>query len=72
MKTLEKIYKVELTTDEIEIIETALHSEYKFCKELRPDTIDESQRIYNKMQAVRTIRNEFASMVNRSYMGEDA
>ena len=72
MKTLEKSYKVELTTDEIEIITTALHGEYKFCKESRPDTIDESKRIYNKMQAVRTIRNEFASMINRSYMGEDA
>lgn len=72
MKTLEKVYKVELTTDEIEIITTALHGEYKFCKGLRPDNQEESKRIYNKICAVREIRNSFASLVNRSYMGEDA
>lgn len=72
MKTLETVYKIELTTDEIEIITTALHGEYKFYKEQRPDNINESKRIYDKIIAVRTIRNEFANMINRSYIGDDA
>ena len=72
MKKLETIYKVELTTDEISIITTALHDEYKFYKEQRPDTIDESKIICDKIQSVRTIRNEFARLINRSYMGDDA
>lgn len=72
MKTLENLYKIELTADEIEIITTALHDEYKFYKEKSPDTIDESKIICDKIQSVRTIRNEFARLINRSYMGYDA
>lgn len=72
MNRIETTYKVELTADEIEIITTALHGEYKFIKELKCKNQDEIIKRNDKINKVRTIRNEFGSIIDRSFMGEDA
>ena len=74
MKKLDTIYKIEVTAEEVEAITTALHGEYKFIKDMRTkaETPEKSQELYNKMELVRSIRNNFADICNRRYMGEDA
>lgn len=73
MKTVNKVFQIELTENEIELITTALHGEYKFIRAEREKADqDSAPRLYEKMQAVKAIRNSFADLVNRRYMGEDA
>lgn len=72
MKTVETVYRVELTADEVELITTAMHGEYKFLRAEREKSQDNAERLYSKMKAVREIRNNFADLCGRRYMGEDA
>ena len=67
-------FTVELTTEEIELLTTALHGEYKFIKNLRAENANPSEapRLYEKQKALQALRNSFAALVNRFYMGEDA
>lgn len=72
MKTIDTVYRVELTADEVEIITTALHGEYKFIRAEREKSQENAARLYDKMRDVRTVRNNFADLCGRRYMGEDA
>lgn len=72
MKVLATTFTIELTKDEIEILTMALHDEYKFCKDLQPDNIKDRKRIEEKTENTRELRNNFAGLIAKSYMGEDA
>ena len=72
MKKIQTVYNIELTPEEIEAIATALHGEYKTLKTTAQESIEQSRRTYEKMQIYRELRNSFADIINRRYMGEDA
>lgn len=73
MKKIETFYQIELTPAEIETITTALHGEYKFRRdEYKKATPDTAPRLYERMAAAQTLRNELASIIGTRYMGEDA
>ena len=72
MKTIDTVYKIELTAEEIELITTAMHGEYKFLRAEREKSQENAARLYDKMRDVRTIRNAFADLCGRRYAGEDA
>lgn len=74
MKVTEQFYTIELTPAEIDIITTALHGEYKFIREQRhkPENADRQPQLYQKQQATQKLRNAFAELIDRRYMGEDA
>ena len=57
MKVTEKTFTVDLTEDDVKLIVSALHSEYKN---------------YGKSPAIRDLRNAFAGLINIHYIGEDA
>jgi hypothetical protein len=67
---------MELTKDDIELITTALHGQYKTEQELyEKDTKDEyapDNKYYILMNKARDLRNTFGSLINRRYMGQDA
>lgn len=67
-------FTVELTTEEIELLTTALHGEYKFIKKLQSENTNPSEapRLYEKRKTLQALRNSFAALINRFYMGEDA
>ena len=69
MTILSKTFTLQLTPDEIEIITTALHGQYKTDKELNEQN---SALYHDRMVLARKLRNDFADMINRRYMGEDA
>ena len=65
MKSIEKCFKVELTEEEIGTLTDALHHAYMYQRGLdKPNGA--------KMCAVRALRNDFASLINCHYTGEDA
>ena len=73
MKTVKQSFTIELTTEEIEVITTALHGEYKFVKDLRTKAEQDQQpRLYQKQKTVQRLRNDFAELVGQRFMGEDA
>ena len=62
-----------LTNDEINLITTALHGQYKTCKEVaKKNGSDTQPYIFEDMSLARELRNAFGNIVNRTYMGEDA
>ena len=80
MLLLEKSFKIEVTENDIKIIECALH-EYrtnilKESKEKEPDVF--KYHVCNKGQLVdlanntRDLRNTFAGLIGKMYMGIDA
>lgn len=73
MQTVKRSFTVELTAEEIEVITTALHGEYKFVKDLRTKAEQDQQpRLHQKQETTQRLRNEFAELVGRRFMGEDA
>lgn len=72
MKTIVKTFTVELTSEEISLITTALHNEYKALKTTCSESKDETENSYNQIKCFRDLRNSFSSLINVSYMGEDA
>lgn len=74
MKLNEKTFKVELTEEEVNSLCDMLHESFRVRKQ---DCADHSKTpeygtLRNKVIASRNMRNFFATLVNRSYMGEDA
>lgn len=72
MKVQEKIFVTTLTEKEIEYITEALH---KIYKEMKIQNSDKDANVYvntTKTAELRILRNEFASLIGRAYMGEDA
>ena len=67
-----KIYSVTLTEDEIQTIVNALHACYMDMKETPQESKEESQKTYVRMQPLKELRNSFANLINRSFMGKDA
>jgi hypothetical protein len=57
MKITQKVYTVELTIKEVELLVRTLETEYKY-RAKAPD--------------VRELRNAFAGILNRTYSGADA
>ena len=73
MKTIEQTYKVELNVDEVRAIADSLHAEYlKFRHAYESATSQDAPKIYKDVSMLRTLRNSFANIIGRSYMGEDA
>ena len=74
MKIIEKRFFVELTESEIETITTALHAEYKFRREDAEKEQDAPRKARRSADAceARSLRNVFADLIGRRYMGEDA
>ena len=66
MIAIEKKFMVELTEDEIRLIETSLHAAYKKMHE------NEIGRNMEKERKIRGLRNAFASLVGVTYTGVDA
>lgn len=60
-----KNFEVNLTEREVEVIATALHKSYRPLK-------DEHGYSNAEASELRELRNAFAGLVNRHYMGEDA
>lgn len=74
MKVTEQFYKVELTLSDIDIITTALHGDYKFIREQRrkPENAERQSELFQKQQSIQNLRNAFAELIDRRYMGDDA
>lgn len=72
MKAIEALHRIELSESEINIIVNALHVEYMTIKNSKPENQEESRKAYMRMQPIRELRNDLASLINRFYMGEDA
>ena len=74
MKKLETMYRIELTTNELEVLTSALHNEYSDLKELFSVEDDpvKANKIYNRKNEVRDLRNFFGNLIGRRYMGNDA
>ena len=72
MTVIKKTYTIELSEDDVELITTALHGQYKTESELYQNDDDIYGRYYDAMNKARDLRNTFAKLINRAYMGADA
>lgn len=82
MKITKSTFTVELTADEVRVVENALHerwksykAEYKKCRDDMDDGTDLEAKLdmlAHKMGETKCLRNEFAGLVGVRYMGEDA
>ena len=72
MNTLSKNFIIELTADEVDVIATALHGQYKHNKEMLSDKPINPEYITKHMVQAKELRNTFANLLNRQYLGEDA
>lgn len=72
MKLESKTFSVSLNEDEIETIVNALQACYKDMRDTPQASPEDSRKAYARMYALREIRNGFAGLINRSFMGEDA
>lgn len=68
MKKIDTSYTIELTTKEVNVIVDEFHFLYKMCKE----GAEKGECDAEHLRELRDIRNSFASLINRSYMGKDA
>lgn len=81
MRTLETVYKVELTNAEVETLVLALQNEFTDIgeriaaaeKEVETPENARSLADMNRMKSnIRSLRNGFGSLIGRAYMGIDA
>lgn len=87
MNTTKTTYTVEITTDEIKILSDALHEQFKTTKneidniidfmtenpdEISSETIRKKEDLIHKRDNLRQLRNGFANLINRFYVGADA
>lgn len=72
MKTLSTTYNISLTKNEIALITTALHAEFEKQRDLWEKDEETYGKYYDWMNDARDLRNAFAGLINRSYMGKDA
>ena len=69
MKTIGKTYAIELTEKEIDCIVEAAQIAMERWRSLEPD---EREKEKFTIHDYRPIRNDFAALVNRFFMGADA
>ena len=72
MKLESKTYSVSLNEDEIDVIVNALHACYMDMKETPQESMEDSKKTYARMQPLKELRNSFANLIDRSFMGKDA
>lgn len=81
MRTLETVYKVELTNAEVKTLVLALQNEFTAIRERIAAAEKEVEAPENDMNiddmhrmksSIRSLRNGFGSLVGISYMGMDA
>lgn len=75
MQTVEKRFVIEMTEKEISVAVDTLHKQYKTNKvELENMNCDGkfNQTLEENNRQIKYLRNDLASLLNRSYMGEDA
>lgn len=78
MKVNETLYNVTLNPKEIDTITNALHACYKETKEQYIKLLTEEHdahdeiTLYNRKNELKEIRDSFANLINRVYMGHDA
>ena len=75
MTVLETTFTIELNEKDVDLITTALHREYKVLSELNEQERDQDDlygKYYKDMNAARDLRNKFAGLLNKQYMGIDA
>lgn len=66
MKTLERAFRIEFTENEIETLVYSLHAHYK--QGLAMGDTDSGA----VMRDIKALRNDLASLINKSFMGADA
>lgn len=71
MKTISQTYTIELTKDDIHMITTALHGQYKHNREMLENDSKCLDYIKKDMTFARNLRNSFANLIGVQYMGED-
>lgn len=70
MKKVCTVYQVEVSATEVYAIVDSLHERYMA---LKSDEVEKGCRDYNeRLEILRSTRNGFAALVNRSFMGADA
>lgn len=79
MKTVEKVWTIELTEKEIETVARALRGEVQFIKQdietydlTTSEGTQKAVRRKHEMEETKELRNEFGRLIGRTYMGEDA
>lgn len=78
MKVNETLYNITLNPKEIETITNALHAAYTETRDAYRELITEEHNahdenvLYNRKNELREIRNSFANLIGRSYMGQDS
>lgn len=70
MKQIGKTFIVEITEKEAELLSNFLNNEFKEWKKLYNE--EHSEATYNNINLCRELRNGFAELINKHYMGEDA
>lgn len=70
MKRISKTFTVEITEREAELLSNFLNNEYKEWQKMYKE--EPSEAIYNNINMCRELRNGFAELVNKHYMGVDA
>lgn len=79
MKTVEKVWTIELTEQEIETVTRALRGEVQFIKQdietydlTTSEGTQKAVRRKHEMDEAKELRNAFGRLIGRTYMGEDA
>lgn len=70
MKRISKTFTVEITEREAELLSNFLNNEYKEWQKMYKE--EPSEAVYNNINACRELRNGFAELINKHYMGVDA
>lgn len=70
MKRISKTFTVEITEREAELLSNFLNNEYKEWQKMYKE--EPSEAIYNNINVCRELRNGFAELINKHYMGVDA
>ena len=70
MKVKEKLFSVELTEEEVDMMVNALHEEYLLC---RADyERDGGHMAEVHMNRARSLRNDLAVLIDKAFYGQDA
>ena len=70
IKTLDKTFVLEITSSDINTITDALHELYTVKRKEYNE--HGGEKLYNEWVSFRELRNEFASLIGRNFMGKDA
>lgn len=79
MKVSETIYSIELSEKEISTLVNALQTVYNVIKSDMKERVEngtddgkEMARLFNSKNEIRMMRNDFAEIIGRKFLGEDA